>query len=386
MVEPKVNGSTIPKAYRSLLNTLQIMCISGQLLKYEFYSLWPLDTRLQSKHPWYILSSALYKMISENMLCHSISVNKWLTLAESKFISPGLFNKAGLTSDGIFSCIFKAVNMLQLPVVFLPHYYMQQLQQQQELKVIDEGDFASTFFPNINSFNSAVDVRNEILSLMLSTIAVEETQSTQSSVLKAHLQNNPCIPVSPQGKKLKLASELVDPLALRDLFDPEDEMFPLPDFYSNNLICQAMWDLGLISSNLPWSIIIDSAMTIGTIFTGDKCKGLNRVKCIIKGIEEKIHNSTYSTEQTIVAELETLKSIQFLPIVSKPDHYILPWKGEEHHLLSPSQVISMNILKARALVGSQKAIVNTSDISNGGCGYIFLTVYLLYWVSKPDHH
>ena len=365
----KLMETTMPKAYCSLLNTLQVMCISGQLLKYEFYCLWPLNTRLQSKHLWEVLSSALYKKISENTLYHSVSVNKWLRLDESKFIAPGIFNKSGLTETYILSCINKAVTILQIPVIFLPHFYVQQLQQQQEIKLIDEDNFASTFFPNINSFNSAVDVRNDILSLMLSTSAVEQMQSKQNSVLKPYLQNNSCIPVSPHGKKLKLASELVDPLALQDLFDPEDEMFPLPDFYSNSLIRQAMWDLGLISSNLPYCIINESAKTISSLFAKNNSNALVRVKLIIKTIEEK-SNSAVLSEQSKKAEIETLKNIQFLPILSKPDHYILPWKGEEYHLLSPSQVICMNISKATALVGSQKAIVNTNDVSNGGCGHI----------------
>ena len=364
----KLMETTIPKAYCSLLNTLQAMCTSGQLLKYEFYSLWPLNTRLQSRHPWESMNSTLYEMISENSLFHSTSTNNWLTLAESKFICPGLFNKPGLANDDIFSCIFKAVNMLQISVVFLPHLYIYQLQQQHDIKMIYENDFANMFFPNIDSFNSAVDVRNDILSLMLSTIAVEQTQSKQSSILKPYLQNNPCIPVSPQGKKLKLASELVDPLALQDLFDPEDEMFPLPDFYSNSLIRQAMWDLGLISSNLPYCIINESAKTINSLFAKNNSNVLVRVKLIIKTIEEKSESAQLS-EQSKKAELETLKNIQFLPIVSKPDHYILPWKGEQH-LLNPSQVICMNISKATALVGSQKAIVNTRDISYGGCGRV----------------
>ena len=363
----KLMETTIPKAYCSLLNTLQVMCISGQLLKYEFYSLWPLNTRLQSRYPWESMNSTLYEMISENTLVHSTSTNKWLTLAESKFISPGLFNKPGLTNDDIFSCIFKAVNMLQISVVFLPRLYMHQLQEQHDIEMIDENDFANMFFPNIDFFNSAIDVRNDILSLMLSTIAVEQTQSKQSSVLKPHLQNNPCIPVSPHGKKLKLASELVDPLALRDLFDPEDEMFPLSDFYSNSLIRQAMLDLGLISSNLPYCIIIESVKTIGFLFANDNSNALARIKLIIKSIEKKTDDvSEYNKK----AEMETLTNIHFLPIVSKPDHYILPWKGEEHHLLSPSQVICMNISKATALVGSQKAIVNTRDVRHGGCGRI----------------
>ena len=361
----KLMETTIPKAYCSLLNTLQVMCTSGQLLKYKFYSLWPLNTRLQSRHPWKSMSSTLYKMISNNNLFHSTSVNKWLTLAESKFLSPDIFNKLGLAYADILSCISKAVTMLQISVVFLPHLYMQQLQQQ-EMALIDENDFASMFFPRIDSFDSDIDVRNEVLSLLLSTTAVEQNQN---SALKAHLRQYPCIPVSPQGKKLKLASELIDSLVLRDLFNPEDEMFPFSSFCSNSLSCQAMHDLGLISSNLPWNIIIESAKTIDALFARDVFKALNRVKLIFKSVEEKNHNIQSSLSMNDPA-IDTLKNIHFLPIVSKPDHYILPWKGEHHHLLSPSQVISMNISKATALVGSQKAIVNTSDVSNGGCGHI----------------
>ena len=361
----KLMETTIPKAYCSLLNTLQVMYTSSQLLNYEFYSLWPLNIRLQSRHPWESMCSTLYKMISENALFFSTSVNKWLRLADCMFIAPSIFNKSGLTETYIFSCINRAVDILQISVVFLPHLYMQQILQV-DIKMIDEEDFASMFFPRIDSFDSNVDVRNKILSLMLSTTAVEQSEN---SALKAHLQQYPCIPVSRQGKKLKLASELVDPSSFRDLFDQKDEMFPLQTFYKNNLIRQAMHDLGLISSNVPWNIIISSAKTIIDVFPRHNSKALKRVSLIIKSIGEKCHDVSF-LKQNAVPVIETLKNIQFLPIVSKPDHYILPWKGEQHHLLSPSQVISMNRSKATALVGSQKAIVNTSDVSNGGCGHI----------------
>ena len=366
----KLMETTIPKAYCSLLNTLQVMCTSSQLLNYEFYSLWPLNTRLQSRHPWETMCSTLYNMISEKALFHSSSVNKWLTLAESKFLSPSIFNKLGLPDADILSYTNKAVTMLHISVVSLPYLHMQHLLQQLELQLIDEDDFASIFFPNIHYFDSHVDVRNKVLSFMLSTIAVEQNQSKQTSTLKTYLQQNPCIPASPQGIKLKLASELVDPSSFGNLFDQEDEMFPLICFCRNSLIRQAMQDLGLIISNLPWNIIITSAKTINTVFAKDNLKALNRIKLIIKSIEEKSCSISLSPSTTKAA-IDTVKNIQFLPIiVSKPDHYILPWKGEHHHLLSPSQVISMNILKATALVGSQKAIVNIDDVNIGGCGHI----------------
>ena len=363
----KLMETTIPKAYCSLLTTLQVMCTSGQLLNYEFYSLWPLNTSLQSRHPWESMNSVLYKMISENALFHSASTNMWLTLAESKFISPGIFNKSTLEDVDILSCINEAVYILQISVVFLPNLYMQELQQQ-SVEMINEEKFADIFFLNIHSFDSYVDVRNEVLSHILITIAIEQTQSKQSSM--THLiQKYPCVPVSPEGKKLKLASEVVDQLTFGSLFDSEDEMFPIPAFNNNSLIRQAMHDLGLISSNLPWNIIIKSAKTIDALFARDTFKALNRVKLIFKSVEEKNHSIPSSQSMNDPA-IDTLKNIHFLPIVSKPDHYILPWKGEQCDLLSPSQVISMNISKATALVGSQKAIVNTNDVSNGGCGHI----------------
>ena len=101
----------------------------------------------------------------------------------------------------------------------------------------------------------------------------------------------------------------------------------------------------------------------------DKSTALARVKLIIKTIGEKFDGALLS-QQTNKAEIELLQNIPFLPVVLKPEHYILPWKGAGRILRSPSQVICMNISKATALVGSQKAIVNTKDVSNGGCGYI----------------
>uniref|UniRef100_A0A1X7TK44 Uncharacterized protein n=1 Tax=Amphimedon queenslandica TaxID=400682 RepID=A0A1X7TK44_AMPQE len=63
----------------------------------------------------------------------------------------------------------------------------------------------------------------------------------------------------------------------------------------------------------------------------------------------------------------------FLPILHKPDKYILSWKGEGHILLPPCQVISVDsrsLRKAGILIGSQKAIVNTKTTVSGGCDSI----------------
>ena len=360
----KLMETTIPKAYCSLLNTLQVMCISGQLLNYEFYSLWPLSTSLQSRYPWESMSSALYKTISKKALFHSASINKWLTLTESKFIFPDIFN---VPDVDIISSIMKAVCILELPVVSLPYSYLDQLKTEGFVsqQIIKQNNFAETFFTNFYYFDSNVSVRNDVLSILLRAVVM----TTKKSSLTKYLKEHPCIPCSPNGVQIKLASELVDPHVFEDLFDPDDEMFPLLDFYENSLICQAIKFLGLLSSksNLPWNIIIDCARTVNNLFILDKSKALKRIKLIISSIKNK---ATQFQTNSLPEELNVLKNISFLPILLKPEAYILPWKGEGHHLLSPSQVISMNISKASLIVGSQKAIVNTNYVYDGGCGNI----------------
>ena len=375
----KLMESTIPKAYCSLLNTLQVMCTSGQLLNYVFYSLWPLNTSLQSKHPWEILSSALYKMISESTLFHSVSVNKWLTLTESKFISPDIFNVPGVD---ILSSINKAVCILELPVVSLPCSYLDQLKREGLLsrQFINQNEFVETFFTHLYCFDSNIGDRNEVLSIILRTVAITK----EEALLVKYLKEHPCIPCSPYGVQVKLATELVDPHVFENLFNPDDEMFPLSDFYENSLICQAMKLLGLLSSksNLPWNIIVYCARTVDNLFIQEKTKALKRIKLILSSIKDK---ATQLKTNSLPEELDELKNISFLPILSKPEAYFLPWKGEGHHLLSPSQVISMNMSKAGLIVGSQKAIVNTNYVYHGGCGNIPPNVLTLLGVqTRPS--
>ena len=203
---------------------------------------------------------------------------------------------------------------------------MQHLLQQQELQLIDEDGFANMFFLNIHCFDSDVDVHNKVLSLMLSTLGVEQNQSKQTSALKSYLQ--PCIPVSPQGIKLKLASELVDPSSFSNLFDEDDEMFPLICFERNRLIHQAMHDLGLISSNLPWNIVIASAKTIKPVFNKDDLKALNRIVLIIKSIDEK-SCTMFLPQSTTEPAIDILKNIQFLPINQNTISYL----GKENNMI-----------------------------------------------------
>ena len=349
-------ATKIPEAYCSLLKKLQNMYVSKNLVSYDFYVLWPLTNRLRMKYPWESMIPALYKLISVEKLFYSLSTHQWLTLAKSQFL-PSLFQ----SNDPSFD---KAAIILKLPVVSLPPPHLEQLKDTLHLNtIITEDEFAQSFMNNLKSFENGISIRNDILHIMLSAIGADPTHYTS---VTNQLQNVACIPTSSscEGQELKLANSLVDPIEFQDMFNPEDGMFPFSSFYESPLVREAMIKrLGLMTGNISWDAIISSAKSVKNLFDDDKTKALKRVSCIIKSISE--------TNKTN-CPVETLKCIPFLPVLPKPQNYILPWKGDGCTVLPSSEVLAManEVWKADLVTGSVKAIVNTNYVDEGGCGSI----------------
>ncbi|XP_019851646.1 PREDICTED: sacsin-like [Amphimedon queenslandica] len=362
---------TIPEAYCKLLQKLQAMHCSGTLLDYDFHMLWPLATNLHMKYPWDFLVTGLIKLLSEKELFYSASLNKWQTLEQSYFIPSSLFSIVGR-----YSFPEEALHILQLPVVSLPPNHMQQLMKfSTSLSVLDEDNFTSFFLSNIASFNAHIQIRNKVIFCMLLAIAMsQQINSNEYENVKTQIKLIPCIPCSPNGINLKVANQLIDPVVFKDIFDPEDAMFPLSSFCQNNLVCNMLVEFGMMSEKLSIHIIIRSAKTIEPIIVTDKSKAMKRVKAILQNITSPVPDE--------------LKKMRFLPVLPKPQHYFIHWKGEGHVLLSPYGLICNSRSTARGtalIVGSQRAILNTNSVSDGGCGTIGQRVIkLLEIATKPS--
>ena len=347
----KLMTTIIPKAYCNLLKMLKEMCVIGSLVLYEFFALWPLSRELQMKYPWEEMIPVLLKLLSHESLFYSSSTHQWLTLDKSKFLT-SLFGSNDYTSFD------KAASILQLPVVSLPKSYLDELKD--TASIISESEFATKFLNKIHLFDDCFQTRNKILLSMLSAIGSDPVQYTECS---NEFKKVPSIPTSPNGVDLKLASELVDPKEFEDMFDSEDGIFPLHDFYENLLVREAMIkQLNLMTITISWAAITSSARTIKLLFDSDKNKALKRVKRIIKSIDQ----STYTS-----CPDDALKFVPFLPVLEMPEVYILPWKGDGSTVLPPSEVLTVrhsnDLWKVGIIAGSQKVIVN---INYDGCGLI----------------
>ena len=377
----------IPAAYCNLLKKLQEMCYSGELRDYDFHSLWPLTANLHTKYPWESLITTLLKLIASEKLFYSDAIKQWLVLSDSHFFCSSIFQQKGPTNSKL-SLLNEAACVLHLPIVSLPESHLLELQKivssDHTIHIMNEKSFSENFLSKIQLFRHQSETRNKILFIILSAFGASEAKSSDANSSDSHhirnyLEKVACIPSSPNGNELKLASQLVDPDGYNKMFDPNDGMFPAESFNQDPLVHEAMVRLGLLlAEDVTWEVIIKSARTVQMLhdINEAKSKALLRVKDIFDCIEH-------------IAEppSEELKNIPFIPVLPRPEKYFLPWKGDDTSFSPPSQVIyvdSRNLRKASMTVGSQSLIINTNSINNGGCDIIRQKVLdLLKIPSRP---
>ena len=365
----------IPKAYHSLLVSLQVMHSQGMLNEYAFYSLWPLEKDLTQHNPWVYAVHKLYdEEVSSSRLFHSASTNQWLSLQETKFLEPGILRQSSTDPD-VLSCVLAIVTHLRLPIVDLPSKYHTHLSLSSS--TVTEKDFIQLFFNNITHFTNIQQSRNEVLQCMLEMYAIglDHNPTERTNYIGDCLTEHPCVPCTPDGSQLKKCDQVIDPQAeFSNLFDSSEGILPIQQFSERHLVVTAMLELGMISETIPWSMVIERAETIAQLYPTNRAKALQRVKLILQCIESNAKGK--QTKQ----EARALSAVQFLPVMKKPVDFPLPWFSEGHQLLSGEQLMIKGTTTYRYsfktadnnvnIAGSQVAIVNEASFEEGGCGYI----------------
>ena len=360
--------SVIPTAYHQLLVAMKNMQCSSTIHEYSFYSLWPLDECLELKNPWSIMLNNFYKMVSSSALFYSDNKKTWLHLNESKFLSFDIFHNSSMTTDITDSNnkgILEVLKHLQLPMVHLPLCYRANFNLCDH--TITENAFLKMFFTNLDNLSKIGQVRDKIILLMLEVFASEyDDGSPRSYTFQRYFENYACIPCAPDGSVLKKCKELIDPHSpFANLYDEEEHWFPIESLTERHLACSSLNDLGMISETLPYQFVVERAHTIENLYAIDKCKALRRTKLILNTIELHMEDSR-------VGVSVTLDSIPFLPVLSKPSGYPLPWAGEGHQLMMGNHLMIHAVSRKYTtenngnIAGTQ--VVFVDEKSEGGCG------------------
>ena len=341
----------IPYAYSQLLIGLKELVLDEHdisLQEYTFHSLWPLKAHLQHVNPWNILIDELYSKISAQALFYSQPKLKWLPLPDCKFICTKIFDKLSL--DGLPKCVAQGLEILCEPTVDLPeefHCYIP------DMNFIDENEFINTFLNHniISSFSSHVDTRNEIIVLVLELYAWHTERSIP--FYSDLMTSTSCIPCTPSGN-LKLCKNLVDPTSpIAKLFKPSDGYFPIKMLCDSQPALRAMRILGLQTETVSYEVLAHCAKQIPSLYHKNAEKALRNLVLILACVEKQRELDVSSSN----TKCELLKNIPFLPVMQKPDNYVLPWYGETLLFQSPCNL--MHGPKLPDLVGSQVAIFDT---------------------------
>ena len=340
--------SAIPDAYSQLLIALKDLALDEHeisLDEYSFHSLWPLKEHLQHVNPWYILIDELYERISTHALFYSQSKHRWFHLSDCTFICPKIFGKLLCETP---KCVSRGLEILGEPIVDLPekfHHYIP------EMNFISESEFINTFLNRIFSFSSHSDIRDEIIVQVLELYAWHAERKIPFN--NDILASTACIPCTPNGS-LKLCKDLVDPTSsIAELFKPKDGFFPIKILCDSQPAMRAMRILGLQIETVSYEALANCARQIPSLYHRKKEKALRNLKLILNCVEKQIefNHATSSTKR------EILKNVPFLPVMQKPENYVLPvWYGEIMLFQSPCNL--MYGPKLPDLVGSQVAIVD----------------------------
>ena len=317
-------SDSIPHSYISLLVALRNLCQmkERELRDYNcnFFSLWPLKEVLKIKNPWETFIPILYKLISNERLCYSQYLNKWMTVSESCVLSLDILHQDH------FHQVETVIQLLKEPVIALPQDYHSYL----DLDTIDENKFLHIFFDNSREVPSTT--RNDILFSLIKVYGIEQTTER-----KLWIEKYPCIPCMPDGETIKTCGEIVNPSSekMTLLYEPEDDVFPIESFHHYQILA-SLSNLGMLSSKLPWLMIIERARTVKELYHADKrVEALKRTKILLKCIEENVN------EHGLPDEAHCIKTIPFLPVLQKPMKYpnILEWAGKCQSLLHSTQLL-----------------------------------------------
>jgi sacsin len=359
----------IPKTYIDLLEKLKGLYTSGYINSYEFYSIWPSTAKLQIKPPWESLVSGFYECINRGnlKLTYSETSKCWLTVGDSQFFDYKILN----IENNLPDFVLKVASTLKYKTVNLPPSYLDELKKHTSVKMLTEDIFIKNFFISIKSFGSQEhkETRNRVLYKILLTFSIKKTvNSPDANLMRRLLLNNQCIPCTPDGTILKKANQLIDSSSklLQKLFAPKDQMFPIRSFMENEAVYSAMIDLGLLRTWVPWDIVIKCASSVEESMRRRKNDTLEYVGLLLKVIGENIECNIEIND----TDSKKLKKIPFIPVLSKPKDYILPWKGDSSTLFPSFQLMRYNMEKGPYLFGTQRVLVNFHNHKNGGCGYL----------------
>ncbi|CAG6005850.1 unnamed protein product [Menidia menidia] len=362
----------IVQAYLAALTMLRSLAESGELLDYSYYAAWPDPSQVHDDFT--LISQGLYQEIAKGGDSEQARVfsdgSTWVSIKYVRFLDDALLCRPdiGPAAFKIFLKYLKKSGSQNLCAVELPEWVKEGFDDAgckgklMENTLTERQFFSEVFFPHIQEIDK--ELRDPLMYYVLN-----EKLEDFASILKI----TPCIPCSGPNKELVLPSKLIHPEGrVAKLYNNDDGRFPegTTKDYINPVCLVKLLQLGMVKDDLSWEDLIERANSVIDLNENDHAAACFRTSILLSLIDEKLKlRHTGASEH-----LDSLQDIKFLPFLTRPAGFSLPWHGNS---FSPTTMFSPKELfttEHQDTVCLMKPILNENSPSFKGCGAMSLAV------------
>ncbi|XP_063763449.1 LOW QUALITY PROTEIN: sacsin [Eleginops maclovinus] len=373
----------IVQGYLAALTMLRAMAENGELLNYSYYAAWPDPGQVHDDFT--LVSQGVYQEIAKGGDSEHAKVfsdgNTWVSIKYVRFLDDALLCRPdiGPAAFKIFLKYLKKSGSQNLCAVELPDWVKEGFDDAgckgrlMENTLTEKQFFSDVFFPHIQEIDE--ELRDPLMHHVLN-----EKLEDFASILRV----TPCIPCSGPNKELVLPSRLIHPEGrVAKLYNSEDGRFPegTSKDYLNPVCLVKLVQLGMVKDDLLWEDLIERAQSVIELNEKDHTAACLRSSIILSLIDEKLKMSDPGAAELF----EKLHDTKFLPFLSRPAGFSLPWHGNNY---SPTTMFSAKELfttEHQETVCLMKPILNENSPSFKGCGAMSLAVKdCLGLIRKPS--
>ncbi|KAM6946232.1 sacsin [Aplochiton taeniatus] len=362
----------VVQAYLSALGMLRSLSESEELLDYSYYAIWPDPSMVHDDFT--VVSQGLYQEIAKGGDTDQSKVfsdgKTWVSIKYVRFLDDTLLCRPdiGPAAFKIFLKYLKKTGSQSLCAVELPEWVKEGFDDAGckgkllENTLTEKQFFSDVFFPHIQDIDK--ELRDPLMHYVLN-----EKLDEFASILR----DTPCIPCSGPEDQLVLPSRLIHPEGrVAKLYNSDDGRFPdgTSKDYLNPVCLVKLVQLGMVKDDLSWEDLIERAESVMGLNESDHMAACFRSSILLSLIDEKLKiRDSADTEL-----LEKLQCICFLPFLTKPAGFSLPWHGNNFPPATMFSAKELFTTEHQDTVCLMKPILNENSPSFKGCGPISLAV------------
>uniref|UniRef100_A0A8C5P842 Sacsin molecular chaperone n=1 Tax=Leptobrachium leishanense TaxID=445787 RepID=A0A8C5P842_9ANUR len=362
----------IVRSYLEALCVLRDMSTSGELLNYNYYSVWPDPDYVHDDFS--VICQGLYEDIAKGKGKERLKVfsdgSTWVSMKNVRFLDDSMLKRTdiGPPAFQIFLKYLKKTGLKNLCAVELPSWVKNGFVEAGCTDVLLENTyserqfFSEVFFPHIDEIQP--EFRDPLMLFVLNERLQEYGES---------LQVTPCIPSSSSKHPLVLPSRLIHPEGrVAKLYYDSDGRFPYGTYqnYLNPVVLVKLVQLGMVKDDILWEDLIERIESIAEVNKTDHLAACTRSNIILSLIDEKLKFRDPKAKEFC----KICQNSQFLPFLSKPAGFSLHWKGSDYKSEEMFAASELYTAEYQDIVCLLKVIINENSPSFKGCGSISLAV------------